>query len=451
MSGLHRSPRRGAPASGDGGASEQELGSDGHEGPFFTLADIVSNPGLLKLELMVHGVQLAPELLSRARGEEAFRNYFANTRDIELILSEGTHVTAPVGLSPYLLKVVDGDFVVEIDPTRLPEERREGGVPDPVKLHFQEPGEFYTRRSSRGVPLSSIGTIRGSYLALSPTSTCDFLGSDQQCSFCSLSEVQSPGKIEVEDVLEAVGVAKETNQVDVVYLSTGYEARPDSGVLDLEPFIRAIKHRYDILVAVDALPPSENVWIDRTYAMGVDAISYNLEIFDPTLFEQICPGPANTLGRQRFLDALDYAVGVFPSGAVICHLMVGMEELSSTAKGVEALTKAGIVPVLPLFRPFKGLDMRLHPSRAAEARARLRPEALAGLYGLLYRKVRQHRIPLNWARHVSVASTPLEGRFFTGEEARLLVFLDKLAQTRLGRVTRARLADLRRLLRVRSN
>jgi hypothetical protein len=255
----------------------------------------------------------------------------------------------------------------------------------------------------------------------------------------------------VEDVLEAVGTARDTNGIDVVYLSTGYEARPDSGVLDLEPFIRAIKHRFDILVAVDALPPADNVWIDRTYAMGVDAVSYNLEIFDPILFEQICPGPAQALGRQRFLDALEYAVGVFPSGAVICHLMVGMETLASTAKGVEALTKSGIVPVLPLFRPFKGLDMRLHPARRAQARARLKPEALAGLYGLLYRKVRQHKIPLAWARHVSVASTPLEGRFFAGEEARLLVFLDKLAQTRLGRVTRARLADLRRLLRVRSS
>jgi len=451
MSGLHRSPKRVAPANARGLSSSLVEADLRGEREGFSLSDIVSNPGLLKLELMVQGVQLDPELYVRARGEEAFRNYFANTRDIELWLPEGMHVTAPVGRSPYILIERGGEFVLQVDPDRLPEERRGDELPGPVPIHFKEPGEFYTRNSTRGIPLSSIGTIRGSYLALSPTSACDFLGGEHQCSFCSLSEIPAPGKIEVDDVLEAVAVARDTAPVDVVYLSTGYASRPDSGVQDLEPFIRAIKHRFDILVAVDALPPSEDSWVDRTYAMGVDAISYNLEIFDPVLFEQICPGPSRMLGRDRFLEALEYAVGVFPSGAVICHLMVGMEELSSTAEGVETLTKAGIIPVLPLFRPFKGLDMRLKPTLAREARDRLKPEALAGLYGLLYRKVRQHRLPLNWARHVSVASTPLEGRFFTGEEARLLVFLDKLARTGLGRVTRARLADLRRLLRVRSN
>ncbi len=451
MSGLHRSPKRVDPATERGlsPSSVDDLLESVEQ--TFSLSEIIENPGLLKLELMVHGVQLGPALHLRSLSEEAFKNYFGNTRDIELRLPDGTQVTAPVRHSPYLLKEADGGFVLEIDAESLPEERRGGEIPSPVPIEFQEPGDFYTRRSSRGVPLSSLGTIRGSFLALLPTIICGSLNQDHECEFCSLPAEDRPGKIEVEDVLEAVEVARATAHIDVVYLSTGYIDRPDSGVLELEPFIRAIKHQFDVLVAVDLMPPSENAWIDRTYAMGVDAVSYNLEIFDPIVFEKAASGPARTLGRERFLDALEYAVGVFPSGAVISHLMVGMEELSSTAEGVETLTKAGVIPVLPLFRSFKGLDVRLHPTLTKEGRERLRPESLVGLYGLLYRKVRQYKLPLNWARYVSVASTPLEGRFFTGEGAGLLLFLDKLARTGLGRVTRSRLADLRRLLRVRSN
>ena len=124
MSGLHRSPKRVAPANARGLSSSLVEADLRGEREGFSLSDIVSNPGLLKLELMVQGVQLDPELYVRARGEEAFRNYFANTRDIELWLPEGMHVTAPVGRSPYILIERGGEFVLQVDPDRLPEERR---------------------------------------------------------------------------------------------------------------------------------------------------------------------------------------------------------------------------------------------------------------------------------------------------------------------------------------
>ncbi|MBR58182.1 MAG: hypothetical protein CMH54_09190 [Myxococcales bacterium] len=451
MSGIHRSPERVAPRSLESLVTNlrlrQSASATGQRR--LSQAEILENPGLLKLDLMVHGVRLAPELFKMSKSEEAYRNYFANTRDIEILLSEGTRVTAPVGLSPYLLSEADGSFQLSVEPHLFADERRVDSPLQPIEVGFAEPSSFYTRTTTTGKPLSSVATIRGAYLAVSPLSRCTFVGTDDQCHFCSLSEVEVPGQLTVEDVVEAVGVALETDSIEVVYLSTGYVNRADGGVKDLEPFIRAIKHRYNVLVAVDALPPSENAWIDRTYAMGVDAISYNLEVYDPQDFAEICPGPSRAIGRGRFLEALQYATGVFSAGSVICHLMVGMEPLESTAAGVEELCSMGIVPVLPLFRPFRGLDMRLQPEHAAAVQGRLQIERLASLYGLLYRSVRTHRIPLKFAHHVSVATTPLEARFFTGDEARLKVFLNKLSHSRLGRATRVRLADIRRLLRVR--
>jgi hypothetical protein len=415
-----------------------------------TLKQIFENPGLLKLDLMVHGVQLSPEFAQRARVDEAYRNYFANTRDIELLLSDNTRVTAPVGPSPYELVEEGEGYLLKVHPERFNKDRAREEAPQALQIDFRSPSEFYTRKTQSGVPFSKFATIRGSYLALSPTSTCAFVGNGDQCGFCSLQEYASSTQPTVEDVLDAVGVALQTDSIEVVYLSTGFVDRPDGGVADLEPYIRGIKHRYNVLIAVDALPPKDNSWIDKSYAMGVDAISYNLEIFDPIGFERICPGPARHIGRERFFEALEYAVGVFPAGAVICHLMVGMEPLESTHAGIDALTERGVTPVLPLFRPFRGVDMRLKEAEASKARERLELKPLADLYGHLYRAVRAQKIPLTWARHVSIATTPLEARFFTDEGARLQVFYDRIARTRVGRRTRARMADLRRSLRVRS-
>ena len=86
-----------------------------------------------------------------------------------------------------------------------------------------------------------------------------------------------------------------------------------------------MKKNFNCLVAVEALPPKENRWIDETYALGVDSVLYNLEIFDKELFEIICPGRAAQIGRKRYMEALEYAARIFPNGTVASHLIVGLE------------------------------------------------------------------------------------------------------------------------------
>src|SRR5690606_33068281 len=141
-----------------------------------------------------------------------------------------------------------------------------------------------------------VGTVHGPYLALSPTNRCAFLTDRDRCRFCSVGQdAPTHAGLPVDDVVEAVRVARAGHPIDMVYLSVGDLGTRDGGVAFLEPYVAAIKKHFDVLVAVDALPPATDDWIDRTYAMGVDAVSYNLEIWDPHRFARICPGPARAI------------------------------------------------------------------------------------------------------------------------------------------------------------
>jgi hypothetical protein len=99
-----------------------------------------------------------------------------------------------------------------------------------------------------------------------------------------------------------------------------------------------------------------------------------------------------------------------------------------------------VVPVLPLYRPFKGIDLRSGEVPPVED--------LAAIYGHLYETLKHRKLPGKWVRNVSVGTTPLEARFFVGEEARLQVMLRGFFGTRFGSRLGARLSDLRRSLRV---
>jgi len=401
------------------------------------MAHVVNNPGLLKLELMTNGLRVSKDV--RQQLTEDVPSAFATSFELDLELPEGTSATVPVhprltAKSPYSLTSTDQGHHVIVGDHMVP-------------VSVLQPPLFYNRKTSNGVPLGQFATMHGSYLALSPISECEFLDSSDKCRFCSLRGTR-PGvgdRIAVEDVVEAVRVAQEERPIHMVYLSVGYIEGPDSGVHALEPYVRALKNAFNVLVAVDALPPSDDAWIDRTYAMGVDSVSYNLEVFGAQSFERMCPGPARRLGRKRFLSALSYATTVFNPGAVVCHLIVGIEPIADTIEGVDDLVRRGVVPVLPVFRPFKGIDLRGIDESVQQD---VTTSDLSRVYAHLYNRLREYKIPMGWVRDISVVTTPMEGRFFVGGETRLGGLLKRLFSDP-HRKPSPRLVDIRRNLRVR--
>ncbi|MCK4738457.1 MAG: hypothetical protein KAT46_00770, partial [Deltaproteobacteria bacterium] len=172
-----------------------------------------------------------------------------------------------------------------------------------------------------------------------------------------------------------------------------------------------------------------------------DSVLYNLEIYDPELFKVICPGRADLIGRERYLDALKYAAKIFPNGTVASHLIVGLEPPGATAQGIDFLTEHGVVPILPIYRPRAGKALRIEP---------LDTEIILPVYKKLYTAIKRHGINMNWVRDISSVTTPVESRELAGEKSS---FTDSLVESfyksKFGLKTAWGLSTLRRKLRVR--
>ena len=120
----------------------------------------------------------------------------------------------------------------------------------------------------------------------------------------------------IADVIEVVRAAFEEGAADFVFFNSSVYDAEDGGIGFLTPYIEGVRKHFDTFVALQVHPPRSDRWIDRTYAMGVDALSYNLELFDPDALGRHCIGRVRYIGRERYLEALAYAAGVFPSGTV---------------------------------------------------------------------------------------------------------------------------------------
>ena len=377
----------------------------------------MSHSAHLKLELAVQGVSLDPSVRLRPDG---------SVRSLELVLPGEVHVDAPLGDHAPFRLVADGErhFIV----------RRDEG--ERIDVRALPPPRFYDRRTSRGTPMWRVATVRGSHLIVNPTTPCGFSVRGTPCRFC-VEGARVPADREavpVADVVEVVRAAFEEGACELVYFNTSYFDGEDGGVAFLAPYVEAVRKHFDTLIAMQVHPPRTDRWIDQTYAMGVDALSYNLEIFDAAILGRHCIGRVRYIGRERYLEALAYAARIFPSGTVWTDLVLGLEPAASTQAGIDALVAMGVVPVAAIVRGE-------HPvPDLAE---------VAPLLAHLYRAVKDRGITMGWVRDLALGISPLEARHFAGDGARLAVTVQNLTRSRLGGLAARGLSRFRRRLRVR--
>jgi len=385
-------------------------------------------PVHLKLELAVHGARLdaaLAERIGRGAGPSPARSA------LDVVLPGEVWVGVPIVDTPT-------PFVLAAEGKGACLLRHDGAdqASSRIGVRVATPPRYYQRRTSRGTLMSTIATVRAGQLVISPGAPCGYGLSGAPCRFCvegARVEVERD-EASVANVIEVVRAAFDEGVAQHVYFNTALFDPEDGGIAFLAPYIEGVRRHFDTLVVAQVHPPRSTAWVDRTYAMGVDALSYNLEIFDPVLLGRHCVGRARYIGRERYLDALAHAASVFPSGTVWSDLVLGLEPPESTLAGIEALTAKGVVPVASIVRSETPLP---------------EPTAIAPVLTELYRAVKRRGINMGWVRDLALGITPLEARQFAGDGARLAVTLQQLTRFRLGALATRNLSRFRRRLRVR--
>ncbi len=382
----------------------------------------------LKLDLATRGIRIAPGARGLGPGTEPL------PQSVELIVDGELRVSVPVdaaGTAPAPFLLVDG----ERGGYSVVDDRPSGAAPVPVRVAATP--RFYGRRTTGGLPMRRVASVLGNHLLVHPTGACGYSVQGAPCRFCvEGARGRADGEATVADVVEVVRAAFDEGAADSVYLNSDAFDAEDGGLAFLAPYVEGIRKHFDTLVAVQAHPPRTDRWIDWAYALGVDALSFNLEIFDPQLLDRHCIGRMRYIGRQRYLDALGHAATVFPSGAVWSDLVLGIEPSDSTMAGIDAFAALGVVPVISARRS-------LSPSAVT-----LEPGDLRRLLTHLYTAVRASGINMGWVRDLVAGVAPIEAHPSGG--AALARAAHGIARSRLGALAARSLARFRRRLRVKS-
>ncbi|MBW7997950.1 MAG: radical SAM protein [Candidatus Glassbacteria bacterium] len=365
--------------------------------------DVARNPGLLKLDLYCRGIRLDDSCrLAEDGGREIMRTRAGLGSGLEVILPEGLYTNIPVVEefakdSPYELRRGSDGYRIF----------RDGGPVARVKP-APRPG-WYGQRTASGKKMSAVGSLQGTYLAIYPARVCDYWLEQPEksnCKFCSVGlnlGCDDADEKTVADVLETVGAAVRENRITYLDFNTGhYEG--DTYLDILEPFIRAVKREYGLLIGVQTPPHHDLARYRELKRMGVNRVSFCFEIWDPTRFRQVCPGKDRQYGLERYLEAIEYCARIFHT--TNGEIVAGLEPPENSIEAIDWITSVGAVPTVCVFRPLKGTDYEnLPPPRTDE---------LVPVFRRMYEACMERGLMIGVAPNVKVSLVllPEEGRYF---------------------------------------
>lgn len=375
----------------------------------FSLQDLQSHPALLKLDLYCQGLQIDPSCtVGDDGGRQIMRTRAGLGSGLEVILPGGLWSNVPVvesfaAHSPYVLKRDDTGYTLWRNAEQV------------TAVQLSPRPQWYDERTSAGTPMTRVGTLQGTYLGIYPAQVCDFWRATPErtnCGFCSVGlnlGVDEATEKSVADVLDVVEAARRESDITYVDFNTGhYEGETYLDIL--EPYVRAVKERFGVLIGVQTPPHQDLSRYDRLRAIGVNRVSFCFEVWDRARFVEVCPGKSATYGIDRYLDAIRYCAGLAERGprsepwVTNGEIIAGLEPPESSIEAINWMTSVGAIPTVCVFRPLRGTDYaHLDPPDA---------ESLVPVFRRLYEACMEQGLPIGCAPnvHVSLVLLPEECR-----------------------------------------
>ncbi|MDP8254325.1 MAG: radical SAM protein [Candidatus Alcyoniella australis] len=370
--------------------------------------DLSRNPALLKLELYCKGMRIDDSCKRLDDdGRPILRTRAGLGSGLELVLPHGLWTNVPVlekfaHTSPFALVHRDGEYLIE----------RDGKPVSSVQIP-PEPA-FYRRLTSSGRLMSRVGVLQGTYLGIYPTGICAHWLREPRvnCTFCSVGlnlGNQEEQEKSIQEVVETTLAAMEEVGITYVHFNTGYYDG-DTYLDELEPFIKAVKRETGLLIGVQTPPHPDLKRYDRLRRMGVNQVSFCFELWDRDCFVKQCPGKAEKVGIERYLDAIAYCAPIFDT--TNGEIIAGLEPVATTLEAVEWITDVGAIPTVCVFRPLRGTDLEDHPPPDSEE--------LIPVFKRLYESCMEKKLPLGIAPNinVSIILKPEECRWFSDDPGR---------------------------------
>ncbi len=272
--------------------------------------------------------------------------HHSTTSGIILILSGDIYVNARIIQGEDVKIVLDndqkGNFFLKHKQNKYP-----------VKLCL--PPSYIHKKNSEGFYYKEAIMTHADRIRISPIVGCAF-----RCKYCDI-HYSKYRKIPLQFLLEGIELALAENiKPRHLLISGGTPIKKDIIWLDnIYKKVLEFCNNKNLPVDIMLAPRTESGFLEKLKKYNVNGLAINLEIYNTKIAKEINPQKA-TISRDFYLEFIARAVKIFGKGKIRSLLIVGLEPIEDTLKGVEELAKTGCDVVLSPFVPYKKTLLSRH-------------------------------------------------------------------------------------------
>ncbi|MFA7268314.1 MAG: radical SAM protein [Sterolibacterium sp.] len=265
--------------------------------------------------------------------------------------------------SPYWIRKNDGILYLE----------KSGKFVCPIE--FVERPEYYSKKTSSGTPMKNVGTLRGKHglMVCSPL-FCSNWVEGGPCKFCNMN----PGMDEYDNKAVTKKKADEVGEVAAAMLAEGIDfhlvtsaGQPPKGRTTVQEHIdilEAIKKHTGLekIPGTDNISPPEDLdELERLKNTGIQCLFTNIEVWNPDMFNYMCPGKTKRYGQEYFKDACDRAAKYWGRGNSWSAMVAGLEEKKGLLEGCKIMAERGTAMLMISWVPMVASELEGHRSPEA--------------------------------------------------------------------------------------
>lgn len=332
---------------------------------------------LLKMEIAQEGITFDKKILEQiglgGKRQEQVQCLFNYNREADASLDLPPFMVLPHGLTTFFLYDRKAPNRLTFDSKGYYVVRQNG---DAVPVQFTERPRYYDKFTIDGTPMRTVAIHNtDGVVFVAYSNECSLQATSKDCLFCNINATKAtfgekqgvkwkyPSQIG-ETVAEAY---KEGNRH--VTISGGFvpERREVDYYLDVAEAINEHTGLDDFNGTACIGAPRDLSVIEKYKEAGFRTLAINIEVWNEHFFRAYCPGKELECGgRQHWINALEYGVGVFGRGRVRSNMVGGLESKESTLEGIEYLTSKGVLAIAPAWNPNPGSALEGHRAPVPE-------------------------------------------------------------------------------------
>lgn len=230
------------------------------------------------------------------------------------------------------------------------------------EIRLVPPPPWYELKTNNDVYMHNVFNVHGdNVLALSNYEGCSYLKKGVKCKFCSFIPNElfyTDLNYRINDIVETLKCAFKYKPNYSIALSEGTKNGDDRGALSFSKISKSIIDNLgNKKISAELAPPKDNKYIDYMIENGITSIIMNIELYDDTIRQNICPGKSE-IPIEHYMNSLSYAVKRLGIGNVSSVLIAGLEPTQNTIECAKRLLHIGVIPTIIPFKPYDNCELR---------------------------------------------------------------------------------------------